>query len=103
MIDGGFRMNAAELMAKLVEIERAVGWTNPVNIRAKVIEAEESLLQLEQQMIETLRENARLRERMESCGRSYVSRITEDDADLMELSGPLGVRRIPRDAPFTIN
>lgn len=76
MIEGGFRMNAADLMAKLVEIERVVGWTSPVNIRARVTEAEESLLQLEQQMIETLRENALLRERMENrltvaCCQSY--------------------------------
>jgi hypothetical protein len=78
-------MIASDLMAKLVEIERAVGGTTSANIRAGVMGAEESLLQLEQQMAETLRENELLRERMENYERSYVSRITGDDADLMEL------------------
>lgn len=96
-------MIASDLMSKLVEIERAVGGTTSANIRARVMGAEESLLQLEQQMAETLRENELLRERMENYERSYVSRITGDDADLMELSGPLGVRRIRRDDPFMIN
>ena len=96
-------MIAADLMAKLVEIEQVVGRTTPANIRARVMKAEESLLQLEQQMVARLRENELLRECMENYEGFYVSRITGDDADLMELSGPLGVRRIRRDDPFTIN
>lgn len=96
-------MNAANLMAKLVQIERAVGGTN-LAVRAMVMEAEESVLQLEQQMIETLGENERLRERMENCERSSPSLFTEGEADdVVELSGPLGVKRIRRDNPFTIN
>lgn len=95
-------MNTAELLKKLLEIELAVGRTNQV-ARAMVLEAEESVLQLERQMIGTLRGNERLREQMEECDHCSLSRITEDDAALMELSGPLGVRRIRLDDPLTIN
>ena len=67
-----------------------------------VLGAEESVLQLERHVIETLR-NELLREQMEECDHCSLSRITEDDAALMELSGPLGVRRIRLDDPLRIN
>jgi hypothetical protein len=95
-------MNAADLMAKLIQIERAVGGTHPP-VRAMAIEAEDSLLQLEQQLIESLRENELLRERMENCERFSQSRTVEDDGAPMELSGPLGVKRTRLDDPLRIN
>ncbi len=60
-------MNAAEIIAKLSEIERTVGKSDPVAIRAIAIEAQEGILHLERKLIATLQENQRLRERMEQC------------------------------------
>jgi hypothetical protein len=100
-------MNAADLIAKLVEIERAIGNADAPKVRAMVLEAEEVVLRFEQQTIETLRENKRLRDLMENCERSSLfrlsrPRIAEDEAALMKLSAPLGAKRTRRD-PFTIN
>ena len=52
-------------MARLIEIEKAVGQSNPTLIRAQLMMVEEGLLQLEQLTIEALRENAILRRQME--------------------------------------
>lgn len=95
-------MNAADLMAKLIQIERAVDGTN-LPVRAMAIEAEDSLLKLEQQLIESLRENELLRELIGNCERFSQSRAVEDDGTPMELSGPLGVRRARLDDPLRIN
>jgi hypothetical protein len=58
-------MHASEIMARLIEIEKAVGQSNPTLIRAQLMMVEEGLLQLEQLTIEALRENAILRRQME--------------------------------------
>lgn len=58
-------MGAANLIDKLVEIERAVGRTRTAEVHALVLEAQGCVLEIQRQVIETLRENARLRERME--------------------------------------
>jgi hypothetical protein len=59
-------MNTAHLIAQLLEIEQAIGKVDPARIRGMVFESEESILQIEQQMIDILIENESLRQRMES-------------------------------------
>ena len=59
-------MNTAHLISQLLEIEQAVGVMEPGRIRALLFEAEENVLRIEQQMIEILLENDRLRARLES-------------------------------------
>ena len=59
-------MNTAHLIAQLLEIEQAIGKVDPARIRGMVFEAEESILQIEQHMIDILIENESLRQRMES-------------------------------------
>lgn len=69
----GFWMSAANLITRLLQIERALGKSHSLEIRNLVLEAQGCVLELEQQLIETLRENERLRERMERCGHfSYL-------------------------------
>jgi hypothetical protein len=70
-------MNTARLIAQLLEIEQAIGKVEPARIRGMVFEAEESILQIEQQLIEILIENESLRRRMESCRPSSSSIFTE--------------------------
>lgn len=60
-------------MAKLLQIERAVGKAHAMNLRQMVLEAQGCVLEVEQEMIETLRECGRLRERMENCERSSLT------------------------------
>ena len=100
-------MTTADLIAKLVEIEQALGTTGSARARALLFEAEEAVLRLEQQMIETLRDNERLRERMENCEGLTAARLSqaemaEDGSGLMELSGPLG-RRSWQSDKFKVN
>lgn len=59
-------MNTAHLIAQLLEIERAIGTVDPTRVRGMLFEAEESVLQIEQQMIEVLLENENLRTRLEN-------------------------------------
>jgi hypothetical protein len=59
-------MNTAHLIAQLLELEQAIGKVDPARIRGMVFESEESILQIEQQMIDILIENESLRQRMES-------------------------------------
>ncbi len=58
-------MNAAEVMNRLVELEKVVGKSDPGAIRAMLLRVEEGVLQLEQLTIETMRENAMLRQRLQ--------------------------------------
>jgi hypothetical protein len=106
--ENGDRMNIADLITKLVEIERAIGKADSSKLREMVIDCEEEVLRVERQMIDTLGENGRLRERMENCDRSSLfrlssPRITEGEADLMELSGPLARKQLRDDGRSTIN
>lgn len=60
-------MNAANLINKLMEIERAVGHARTAEVHAMVLEAQGCVLEMQREMIDTLRENGRLRERIEKC------------------------------------
>lgn len=61
-------MSATNLIDKLVEIERVLGSkAETATLRRLVQEAQSSVLEIQRQMIDTLRENGRLRERMERC------------------------------------
>ncbi len=59
-------MQAAEVMTRLIEIEKIVGKADPVELRSLLIRVEEGLLHLEQLTLEALRENAMLRMQMEN-------------------------------------
>ena len=67
-------MKAAEVIAKLLQIERAVGRVDPTSIRLFVHEIQDGVLQLERLLIATLEENEALRERMERCEQSRLHR-----------------------------
>jgi hypothetical protein len=58
-------MSAANLISKLVEIEKVVGKARIAEVHGLVLEAQSCVLEIQRQVIDTLRENARLRERME--------------------------------------
>jgi len=47
-------MNTARLITQLLEIEQALGKVEPTRIRGMLFEAQESVLELEKQMIEIL-------------------------------------------------
>jgi hypothetical protein len=66
-------MNAADVMRQLVELERAVGKSDPGAIQAMLLRVEEGVLALERLTIETLRENAALRQRIEEHQTRLVS------------------------------
>ncbi len=51
------RMNAGKVLAKLLEIERAVFRGDYLVVHALVVEAEECVLQMEREMLEALREH----------------------------------------------
>lgn len=66
-------MTAAILIAKLVEVEKAVGNLNPSTIRRMVLEAQGCVLEMDQEMIEMRRDNRTLRQRMENYERSTAA------------------------------
>jgi hypothetical protein len=70
-------MSAANLVDKLVEIERAIGRATTADVHAMVLEAQGCVLDIQRQLIDTLRENARLRERMEKCEPTSMARLRE--------------------------
>ncbi|MGC2583169.1 MAG: hypothetical protein WA399_13785 [Acidobacteriaceae bacterium] len=98
-------MTTAILIAKLLEIERSVAKSNSFRVRAMVLEAQGCVLELEQQLIQTMGEMQRLRERMENCERSRLAGLSEAtlskiEETAIEISRPLktpknrGVRRL---------
>jgi hypothetical protein len=93
-------MITSRLMAKLMEIERAVGPANAPAL-ALTLEAEEIVLQLQQQMIAMLSENES--SPMEIYDYSAPAHVAEEGFTAMELSGPLGARRLRPDDPHRIN
>lgn len=60
-------MNAALLLEKLSEIVRLSAAGDPVAILRQVMEAQDLVLQMQRDQMEVLRENSRLRERMEGA------------------------------------
>lgn len=70
-------MNAANLVSKLMEIERAIGRATTADVHAMVLDAQGCVLEIQVQLIETMRENARLRERMEKCEPTTMLRVRE--------------------------
>jgi hypothetical protein len=70
-------MNTAHLITQLVEIEKAIGKIDPARIRSMVFEAEESILQIEQQMIDLLLENDSLQQRLDNRQRPSLSDLPE--------------------------
>jgi hypothetical protein len=65
-------MNAVDVIAQLVQMERAAWRSDPTAIHSMVLRVEEGVLELERLTIETLRENALLRQRLESCEQHSV-------------------------------
>lgn len=70
-------MGATDLIQKLVAIERAVGKVNTAEVHSLVLEAQGYVLEIQRQMIDTLRENGRLRERMEKYEPTSPARLKE--------------------------
>lgn len=50
-------MNSTILLQKLVEIERSIGVESDSDLRRKVLDAEECLLQMHSELVERLRAN----------------------------------------------
>jgi hypothetical protein len=101
-------MNATELMAKLVEIERAVDSAGLSRVHALALDAQEGVLQMEQQMMETLIENQRLLEYLEdgALDPEHLAELvdTHDDAAHSQFSTHLTAERARRkNRPFWIN
>ncbi|HEX4310080.1 MAG TPA: hypothetical protein VHZ25_08620 [Acidobacteriaceae bacterium] len=63
-------MNAAHLITQLLEIERAIGKVDSARVRSMLFEAEQTVLDLEQQMIGILVENETLRRLVELSERA---------------------------------
>lgn len=57
-------MNAADIISRLIELEAAALKCDRSTIHALLLNVEEGILQLERLTIETLRENAGLREKI---------------------------------------
>jgi hypothetical protein len=62
-------MNAAEVISRLIELEGATIKCDRSTIHALLLRVEEGVLHLEKLTIETLRENATLRQRLEKYER----------------------------------
>jgi len=77
----------ADLMGKLVEIERAVASVGLTGVHAMVLDAEEAVFQFEEQMIKTLFENQRLRESLENGTERFDVPESSDSATFAELPG----------------
>ena len=63
-------MNAANLISQLLEIEKSVGKLDSARVRSMLFEVEQSVLDMEQQMVGILVENERLRWQVELSERA---------------------------------
>ncbi|MFZ0632436.1 MAG: hypothetical protein WA399_16890 [Acidobacteriaceae bacterium] len=70
-------MSAADLINRLMEIERVAGKARALEVHSLVLEAQGSVLEIQRQMIDTLRENVRLRERLEKYEPTSPARVRE--------------------------
>jgi hypothetical protein len=66
-------MNAADVIAQLVALEKAVGRRDPTTLQSMLLTVEEGVLELERLTIETMRENALLRRRLENWEQQSVA------------------------------
>jgi hypothetical protein len=73
-------MNTAHLITQLLEIEQAIGKVEPDRIRGMIFEAEESVLEIEKQMIEILTDYESLQMLMDFSRRSSASALPEHAA-----------------------
>jgi hypothetical protein len=64
------------LLEKLLEIERSVGHTDPLQLRAMLMEAEADVLLVQAEMIGLLQESARLREQCVGCERPALTPVS---------------------------
>ncbi len=97
-------MNAADLIGKLVEIERAVESMGLTGVHRMVQDAEEAVFQFEEHLIKTVFENQRLRERVENGTECFDAAECSDSAAFEELSGLFMADRTRREfGPFSIN
>ena len=60
-------MNTADIITQLVALERSVGRRDSSAIQSRQLRVEEKVLDLERPPIETMREDALLRRRLDSC------------------------------------
>ena len=60
-------MNAAKLIAILVELESLAGKGDPIVMRRMILDAQEWVLRIEQQLMAALDSNRALREQLEVC------------------------------------
>lgn len=70
-------MNTARLITQLLEIEQAIGKVDPARIRGMLFEAEESVLELEKQMIEILTDYEGMQMLMEFSRNAIGSALPE--------------------------
>jgi len=95
-------MTAAILIAKLLEVEKSIGRAHHSTLRNMVLEAQGCVLEMEQQMIETLRENGRLRERMEKFEHTATNQTpntTRFSQIAADLSRALGRKPVQSERP----
>ena len=78
-------MNTARLIAQILEIEQAVGTLEPARIRCMLFEVEESVLELEKQMIEILTDYEGLQMLMEFSHRSGESALPDVESSAKHL------------------
>jgi hypothetical protein len=69
-------MNTAHLITQLLEIEQAIGKVDPARIRGMLFEAEESILEIEQQIIAILVENESLHLRLDNGNRPSLAELS---------------------------
>jgi hypothetical protein len=65
-------MDAGDVIAQLVALERAAGRRDLTASQSMLLTLEEGVLDLERMTIATMRENALLRQRLETCGADGV-------------------------------
>lgn len=63
------------LLNRLVAIERAVGHTDHLELRAMLMDAQGDAIRMQAELVSVLTEMARLRESYEKCGRSALSPV----------------------------
>jgi hypothetical protein len=98
-------MNAAILLAELVLIERVEGHENPQIVRAMLREAQDSVLDLQREMLTILREVEELRRCMDNSRHSSLFRLSRprlsgQDETAMELSRPVPEKQLRHRIPF---